>query len=207
MSKVKIKICGLRRLEDIGYVNELKPDFIGFVFAKSKRQVTAKQAAALKAQLAADIKAVGVFVNAQQEEILQLAQQGVIDIIQLHGDEDAAYCTSLKEKTSLPIIKAVRIKDVGSLSGLADFPSDYLLFDTYTPGQYGGTGQRFDLTLVENISKPYFIAGGLDADNVSEVLQNTQAFAVDVSGGVETNGLKDKQKIEAFIANVRGDKK
>ena len=207
MSKVKIKICGLRRLEDIGYVNELKPDFIGFVFAKSKRQVTAKQAAALKAQLAADIKAVGVFVNAQQEEILQLAQQGVIDIIQLHGDEDAAYCASLKEKTRLPIIKAVRIKNAGSLSGLADFPSDYLLFDTYTPGQYGGTGQRFDLTLVENISKPYFIAGGLDADNVSEVLQNTQAFAVDVSGGVETNGLKDQQKIEAFIANVRGDKK
>lgn len=207
MSRVKVKICGLRRLEDIAYVNELKPDFIGFVFAKSKRQVTAKQAAMLKAQLADGIKAVGVFVNAAQEEILQLAQQGVIDIIQLHGDEDAAYCASLKAQAKLPIIKAVRVKDAGSLAGLADFPSDYLLFDTYTPGQYGGTGQRFDLTLVENIDKPYFIAGGLDADNVSEVLKNTKAFAVDVSGGVETKGLKDKQKIEAFIANVRGDKK
>lgn len=207
MSRVKVKICGLRRLEDIAYVNELKPDFIGFVFAKSKRQVTAQQAAMLKAQLADGIKAVGVFVNAAQEEILQLAQQGVIDIIQLHGDEDAAYCASLKAQAKLPIIKAVRVKDAGSLAGLADFPSDYLLFDTYTPGQYGGTGQRFDLTLVENIDKPYFIAGGLDADNVSEVLKNTKAFAVDVSGGVETKGLKDKQKIEAFIANVRGDKK
>ena len=207
MSRVKVKICGLRSLEDIGYVNELKPDFIGFVFAKSKRQVTAKQAAALKAQLADGIKAVGVFVNAQQEEILQLAQQGVIDIIQLHGDEDAAYCASLRAQAKLPIIKAVRVRDAGSLVGLEDFPSDYLLFDTYTPGQYGGTGQRFDLTLVENISKPYFIAGGLKAENVAEVLKNTKAFAVDVSGGVETNGLKDKEKIEAFIANVRGDKK
>ena len=207
MSKVKIKICGLRSLEDIGYVNELRPDFIGFVFAESKRQVTAKQAAVLKAQLAEGIKAVGVFVNALQEKILQLAQQGVIDVIQLHGDEDAAYCASLKAKTSLPLIKAVRVKDAASLAGLENFPCDYLLFDTYTPGRYGGTGQRFDLTLVTQISKPYFIAGGLDAENVSDVLKNTKAFAVDVSGGVETKGLKDKQKIKAFIANVRGDKK
>lgn len=169
--------------------------------------MTAEQAAALKAKLADGIKAVGVFVNAQQEKILQLAQQGIIDVIQLHGDEDAAYCASLRAKAGLPIIKAVRVKDAGSLEGLTAFPSDYLLFDTYTPGQYGGTGQRFDLTLVENISKPYFIAGGLDAENVSEVIKNTKAFAVDVSGGVETKGLKDKQKIKAFIANVRGDKK
>lgn len=207
MSNVKVKICGLRRAEDIAYVNELQPDFIGFVFAKSKRRVTAVQAAQLKAQLLPKIKSVGVFVNAPQEEILQLAQAGTIDYIQLHGDEDAAYCARLRTQTTLPVIKAVRVKDAGSLAGLEAFPCDYLLFDTYTPGQYGGTGQRFDLSLVENIKQPYFIAGGLDAANVAAVLQNTKAFAVDVSGGVETDGFKDKEKIAAFIAHVRGDRK
>lgn len=207
VSELQVKICGLRRAEDIACANELKPDFIGFVFAKSKRQVTPKQAAMLKAQLAPTIKAVGVFVNASIEDILQLAQAGTIDLIQLHGDEDAAYCAKLKQQTDLPLIKAVRVKDAGSLQGLEKIPCDYLLFDTYTPGQYGGTGKRFDLRLVSNINKPYFIAGGLDAENVASVVNKSQAFAVDVSGGVETNGFKDKEKMRAFLAQVRGDSK
>ncbi len=207
MSNTKVKICGLRRNEDIAYVNAYKPDFIGFVFAKSKRQVTAEQAMQLKAQLAPEIKAVGVFVNADVEFILQLVRAQTIDVIQLHGDEDAAYVTKLKALTDAPIIKAIRVKDAASLAGLENYPCDYLLFDTYTPGQYGGTGQRFDLTLVDKISRPYFIAGGLDSGNVAEVLKDTQAFAVDVSGGVETDGVKDKEKIAAFIAQVRGETK
>ena len=207
VNKMKVKICGLRRVEDITYVNDLKPDFIGFVFAKSKRQVTPEQAAQLKARLDKEIKAVGVFVNAAQDEILQLARAKTIDVIQLHGDEDAAYCAGLKAQTELPVIKAIRVKDAASLAGLEKIPCDYLLFDTYTPGQYGGTGKRFDMSLVKNIPKPYFIAGGLDAENVSEVIKKSEAFAVDVSGGVETNGLKDKEKIAAFIAKIRGDSK
>lgn len=203
----KVKICGLRRLEDIAYVNDLKPDFIGFVFAESKRQVTWEQAMQLKAQLAPEIKAVGVFVNALQDEILQLARAKTIDVIQLHGDEDADYCAGLKAQTELPVIKAIRVKDAASLDGLEKIPCDYLLFDTYTPGQYGGTGKRFDMSLVKNIPKPYFIAGGLDTENVSDVIKKSGAFAVDVSGGLETNGFKDKEKIAAFIEKVRGDSK
>lgn len=208
MSNVKIKICGLRRTQDVAYVNKSKPDFAGFVFAKSKRQVTAAQAAKLKAQLAPEIKAVGVFVNAEPEFIAKLAAAGTIDIAQLHGDEDAAYCERLRKLVSVPIIKVVRVKDASSLQGLEKFACDYFLFDTYAADAYGGTGKRFDMQLVDKlkITKPYFIAGGLDADNVSGVLQKTNAFAVDVSGGVETEGYKDPQKIAAFIASVRGEK-
>lgn len=207
MNKVKVKICGLRRTQDVEYVNMLLPDFVGFVFAKSKRQVTAAQAAQLKALLAPQIKAVGVFVNAEQDFIAQLARSGTIDVIQLHGDESTEYCQSLKQLTNLPIIRAVRVKDAASVAAANAYPADYLLFDTYTPGQYGGTGQRFDTTLLDvcGVSKPYFIAGGLDAASVAGVIKNTKAFAVDVSGGVETDGFKDKTKIAAFIANVRGD--
>lgn len=207
MSRVKVKICGLRRSQDVEYVNELLPDFAGFVFAKSKRQVTAAQAAQLKAQLAPSIKAVGVFVNAELDFIAQLAAAGTIDSIQLHGDEDADYCRRLKQLVSLPVIRAVRVKDAAAVAAADAYPCDYLLFDTYTPGQYGGTGQRFDATLLDacGVTRPYFIAGGLDAECVADVIKNTKAFAVDVSGGVETDGFKDKNKIAAFIAQVRGD--
>lgn len=207
MRKVKVKICGLKRAQDIECVNRLLPDYIGFVFAKTKREVTEQQAAQLKAMLNPQIKAVGVFVNAEIDKIVRLAESRTIDVIQLHGDEDAAYCERLRLQTELPIIKAVRVKDAGSFENLQAYPCDYLLFDTYNKGQYGGTGKRFDLALVadEKINKPYFIAGGLEAANVADVLKNSNAFAVDVSGGVETEGLKDPEKIAAFIAEVRGD--
>lgn len=206
MRDVKIKICGLRRTQDVEYVNALLPDFIGFVFAKSKRQVTPALAAQLKAHLAPQIKAVGVFVNAEIDFIAQLAQAGTIDAIQLHGDEDAGYIAALRQKTTLPVIRAVRVRDTQSLAGLEQIDCDYLLFDTYAPGQYGGTGQRFDVALSGvNIPKPYFVAGGLDSANVADVIKNTNAFAVDVSGGVETNGFKDKEKIAAFITKIRRD--
>ncbi len=205
VNKVKVKICGLRRTQDVEYVNTLLPDFAGFVFASSKRQVTAAQAAQLKALLAPQVKAVGVFVNAKADCIAQLAQAGTIDLIQLHGDESAAYCQGLRQLTDLPIIRAVRVKDAATVAAANAYPADYLLFDTYTPGQYGGTGRRFDAALLEKcgVSKPYFIAGGLDADCVADVIKNTKAFAVDVSGGVETDGFKDEKKIAAFIAKVR----
>ena len=202
-----VKICGLSRECDIDYVNSSKPDYVGFVFSNSKRRVTPKQAEKLKLKLSSGIKAVGVFVNEPLELIADLCRQNIIDVVQLHGDEDAAYCERLRLQTELPIIKAVRVKDAGSFENLQAYPCDYLLFDTYTKGQYGGTGKRFDLALMadEKISRPYFIAGGLEAANVADVLKNSNAFAVDVSGGVETEGFKDPEKIAAFIAEVRGD--
>ena len=207
----KVKICGLTRSEDIECANKVKPDFIGMVFyAKSKRTVTAQQAAQLKAQLAPSIKAVGVFVNKDIDFIAKLAQAGIIDLIQLHGDEDGAYVKKLREalaKPALPIIKAIRVRSESSLQGLEEYPVDYFLFDTYKPGHYGGTGERFSLKLEsELIKKPYFIAGGLDAGNVAQVIsENPEAFAVDVSGGVEdaATGFKDAEKMAAFVAQVK----
>ena len=207
----KVKICGLTRSEDIQCANRVKPDFIGMVFyPKSKRAVTAKQAAQLKAQLAPNIKAVGVFVNAEIDFITKLAQTGIIDVIQLHGDEDADYISKLHMKladVSTPIIKAIRVRDAESLRTLEQYSVDFFLFDTYKPGLYGGTGERFNLELENvNIPKPYFIAGGLDASNVAQVIgDNPKAYAVDVSGGVENSatGLKDAQKMTDFVAQVR----
>lgn len=206
---MKIKICGLSRLADIECVNKLQPDFIGFVFfPKSKRAVTMAQAAELKSKLTPSIKAVGVFVNEKIEFILKLAQDGIIDAVQLHGDENAAYCRSLKEQLDLPIIKAVRVKDKNSLLDLAKYPVDYFLLDTYEQGLYGGTGRRWRMQpeWEKQIPEPYFLAGGLNADNVTEAIAKNNAFAVDVSGGVEINGIKNSEKIAAFIAQVRGEK-
>ena len=202
----KIKICGLSRREDIAYVNECKPDFIGFVFyEKSKRAVTLEKALELKGLLDRSIKTVGVFVNAAPEFVAELAALGAIDLIQLHGDEDADYCRQLRLLTDVPLIKAVRVRGKESLVGLEKYPVDYFLFDTYQQGVYGGTGKRFEVELGQDIPKPFFIAGGLDADNVAAVIKKNKPFAVDVSGGVETDGCKDPKKISAFIASVRGE--
>ena len=203
----KVKICGLSRREDIAYVNAFKPDFIGFVFyEKSKRAVTLEKALELKGLLDRSIKTVGVFVNAAPEFVAELVALGAIDLIQLHGDEGADYCRQLRLLTDAPLIKAVRVRGKESLAGLEKYPVDYFLFDTYQAGVYGGTGQRFDVELGRDIPKPFFIAGGLDADNVAAVIKKNKPFAVDVSGGVETDGRKDPEKISAFIASVRGER-
>lgn len=207
MNKIKIKICGLSRTEDIACVNRLLPEFIGFnFFPQSKRYVSPEQAARLKKILSPQIKAVGVFVNADIELIARLAVAKIIDLVQLHGDEDAAYCRNLKRRVQLPLIKAVRVRDEASLKGLENYPADYLLFDPYVQGQYGGTGQRLAVPLKDKIiGRPYFVAGGLNADNALEILRQTNAFAADVCGGVETDGVKDPQKIMEFITKIRGD--
>lgn len=207
----KVKICGLTRIEDIECANKLQPDFIGMVFyPKSKRAVTMEQAAQLKARLNQGIKGVGVFVNAEIAFIVKLARAGIIDIIQLHGDEDELYIRELRQQLAQPniaIIKAIRVRNVESLQKLEKYPVDFFLFDTYKPGLYGGTGERFNLELEQvKIPKPYFIAGGLDAGNVAQLIAaNPKAFAVDVSGGVEdgSSGLKDAQKMAAFVARAR----
>ena len=204
----RVKICGLSRPEDIFQANKLKSDYIGFVFyPKSKRAVTQSQAALLKAMLDKEIKAVGVFVNADIAFIEKLAQLRIIDLVQLHGDEDSLYIQELRKRVYIPIIKAIRVQGEESLQNLRNYPVDFFLFDTYKPGQYGGTGERFNLELEGvTIPKPYFIAGGLDASNVAQVIaENPHAYAVDVSGGVEDSatGLKDAQKMVDFVAQIK----
>ena len=205
----KIKICGLTREADIDIVNELRPDYVGFVFAKSKRQVSRVQALALKARLNPEIKAVGVFVNEAVETVAGIANEATIDLIQLHGDEDAEYCQSLRALTKAPLIKAVRVKDEKSLDGIEAYDCDYYLFDTHSDKEYGGTGKAFDqsVLLSKDFNKPFFIAGGLDAANVAVTIKNTEPYGVDVSGGVETAGYKDYDKVKIFIQQGRAGTK
>ena len=201
----KIKICGLTRTEDIETVNEFLPDYIGFVFAKSRRQVSAEQAKKLKNKLRPAIKAVGVFVNEKPENIAEIANQGIIDLIQIHGDEDAAYCAQLRKLTQAPIIKVVRVQVEDDFAGIEEFDCDYYLFDTLSSKEYGGTGKAFDHSLLYNkeIKKPFFVAGGLNQDNVAAVIEVIKPFGVDTSGGVETEGSKDVNKIKEFIKQGR----
>ena len=199
----KVKICGLTRLSDIDAVNDEKPDYIGFVFAKSRRKVTPAQAMELRSNLAAGIIPVGVFVDETIENILSLVQNDVIDMVQLHGAESEEYIEELKKKTATPIIKAISVKNAGDVQKWASTAADYLLLDS----KGGGTGQTFDWNLIGEVAKPYFLAGGLDMNNIENALNQTASrttpFALDVSSGVETNGLKDPEKIKEFIRRVR----
>lgn len=214
---VKVKFCGIRRAEDVEAVNRLKPDFAGFVLAKSKRQVTLEQASYFKLILDKDIKTVAVLVNMHVEEAASLANSGIVDMLQLHGDENADYIEILKKLTKAKIIKAIRLQPGGAeqnaelmaQAGLAD----YYLFDTFIPDTYGGTGKTFSLSLLNglNIDKPFFLAGGLDSENVSDIVQEVQAdaalhpffYGIDVSSGIEINGFKDSLKMEKFMNVIR----
>lgn len=204
---VKVKICGIKNLQDVQAVNRHKPDFAGFVFYPlSKRYVSLIVARRLKAALNKHIKTVGVFVNAPVEEIAAAAEMGIIDLVQLHGDEGNAYIAELKKICKLPIIKAVRVQDESDIKRADYYNCDYLLFDTYSQSAYGGTGRQFNTQLLKGVKihKPYFIAGGLNADNVRHAIKGLKPFAADVSGGVETDGGKDAAKIKAFIKQVKG---
>ena len=204
---VKVKICGIKNLQDVQAVNKHKPDFAGFVFYPlSKRYVSLIVARRLKAALNRHIKTVGVFVNAPVEEIAAAAELGIIDLVQLHGDEGNAYIAELKKICKLPIIKAVRVQDENDIKRADYYNCDYLLFDTYSQSAYGGTGRQFNTQLLKGVKihKPYFIAGGLNADNVRRAIKDLKPFAADVSGGVETDGGKDAAKIKAFIKQVKG---
>lgn len=195
----KIKLCGLSRPCDIKTANELKPEYIGFVFAqKSKRYVELEKAVQLKQLLSSDIQAVGVFVDETPEVIAELLNSGVIDVVQLHGREDKAYIQRLRQHTDKPIIKAFQIKSQQDLTEAEHCTADYVLLDSGA-----GTGKVFDWTVLKNIRRPYFLAGGLSPDNAGEAIKLLHPFAVDVSSGIETDNLKDKEKAAAFIAAVR----
>ena len=195
----KIKFCGLSRPCDIEAANELRSDYIGFVFApKSKRYVTPQKAMELRRLLHPGILAVGVFVNERPEAIAELLRDGVIDIAQLHGSEDADYITRLRQLTDRPVIQAFGIKTEKDLKETESCSADCVLLDSGA-----GTGTVFDWDLIRNIRRPYFLAGGLDPDNVAEAVRLLRPYAVDVSSGIETDGRKDKSKMAAFAAAVR----
>ncbi len=195
----KIKLCGLSLPCDIEVANELKPDYIGFVFApKSRRYVTYKKAEELKSLLSPDIEAVGVFVNEPSPNIATLLKKGIIDIAQLHGDEDEDYIAELRLLTDKTIIKAFRIKTANDIKIVEQSTADDILLDSGA-----GTGTVFDWDLLKSIQRPYFLAGGLDARNVASAIKTLHPYAVDVSSGIETAGVKDKTKMAAFVAAVR----
>lgn len=199
----RIKLCGLSRPCDITAANALDPEYVGFVFAlNSKRYVTPENAAKLKQLLNPAIKAAGVFVNEHPGAIAHLLSSHVIDIAQLHGDEDEDYIKRLRMLTNQPIIKAFCISTERDATAAKRSTADYVLLDS---GTGAGTGTVFDWNLIKHIQRPYFLAGGLTAENVGRAVRQFHPYAVDVSSGIERNGVKDKNKMAAFVAAVRNE--
>ena len=194
----KIKICGLKRREDIEYVNKYQPDYIGFVFAGKKRKLTYDQVVDLKKYLTSSIQVVGVFVNEDISFVEKLVKEHVIDLVQLHGQEDQKYIQALKEKVDVSIIKAIQIKNEASFNEHYDV--DYYLYDHGT----GGTGESFDWSMLKEVDKPVFLAGGINLLNIDDALKKN-VYALDVSSGVETDGFKDEKKIKKIVRRVRNE--
>ena len=196
----KIKICGLFRPCDIDFVNEAKPDYIGFIlnFPKSHRNLTVEQAAGLKQHLAADIKAVGVFVDQVPETVLTAAEVIGLDVIQLHGHESSAYITDLKGKTALPVWKAFKIRSTDDLADAEDSPADDVILDNGY-----GTGTVFNWSYAASFSRPFILAGGLTPENIPEAIETLQPKLLDISSGVETDKVKDREKIFAAVRAAR----
>lgn len=224
----RIKICGLKRMEDILAVNEYKPEYIGFVFANTKRFVSDELAAELKSALDKRIRAVGVFVNEPTAHVVKLVSEGTIDAIQLHGQENMNYVNQLKEELAkipechIPVIKAVRIdaslevteekeadiikENQRLIDEAKALQVDYLLFDAKVKGSPGGSGKQFDIAGLpsdEAIGMPYFLAGGIGLHNVRQLIAMRNPYGIDVSSAVETDGSKDKEKIKELIETVR----
>lgn len=199
---MKIKLCGMFRDCDIDYANEAKPDYVGFIlgFPKSHRNIDAETARQLRSRLDTGIKAVGVFVNSPETTCAEYANCGIIDVIQLHGDEDADFIRRLRELTGAPIIKAAKIRtpeDIGRVQALG---ADYVLLDNGT-----GTGKMFDHSLLDGaeIRQPFFLAGGLTPENLRQAAESVRPYCVDLSSGVETDRLKDREKMLEAVRVIR----
>ena len=199
----KIKFCGMMRIDDVLAANELNADYIGFVFAPGrKRTVSHESAKQLKEKLNPGIFAVGVFVDQPVDEVASLLRENIIDIAQLHGNEDEEYISELRSVSGRPVIKALqytKFSDEESfLAAIRSSSADYVLIDSGT-----GSGETFPWDTVRRIERPYFLAGGLHPGNVSDAVRMLHPYAVDVSSGIETDGLKDKEKMTAFAASLR----
>lgn len=199
----RIKVCGLKRPEDIESVNLAKPDFCGFIveFPRSPRCVSRELLAELTAQLDPEIIPVGVFVNAPAELPAELAESGVIRAIQLHGQEDEEYIRRLRMLigSDIPVIQAFSVQTAEDLQRAAESSADYVLLDQGS----GGTGKTFDWSLAEGFTRPFILAGGLATDNLAEAIERLSPWAVDLSSSLEIGGLKDRDKIIEAVNIVR----
>ncbi len=200
-SSVKIKLCGMMCRNDIMTANELLPDYIGFIFVSDRKRYVTKEAAAdMRRILDPRIRAVGVFIDETPEAVAELCREGIIDSAQLHGSEDDGYISRLRALTDTPIIKAFRIRSSSDAASAARSTADAVLLDAGTGG-----GRTFDWSLIKGFPRPYFLAGGLDPENVARAISGTspRPYAVDVSSGIETDGRKDASKMRAFVRAVR----
>ncbi|VTY43116.1 bifunctional indole-3-glycerol-phosphate synthase TrpC/phosphoribosylanthranilate isomerase TrpF [Veillonella atypica] len=207
----KVKMCGISKVDTIPAVVEAKPDYMGLVFAPSKRQVTMEQAKMLVEALynqckeqnnTVSIKTVGVFVNETLDNLVAIAREANLDAVQLHGDEDEAFIQSLKERTNVEVWKAVQIRSAADAEVWIDSSADMLLFDAYHKGERGGTGDVFDWSCLDTFERPFMLAGGIDSTNVARAIRTVRPYGIDISSGIETNGVKDDEKIIAFTKIV-----
>ena len=215
----KVKMCGISKVETIPAVVEAKPDYMGLVFAPSKRQVTVDQAKTLVEELHKqytkrynngaeqsnndEIKTVGVFVNETLDNLVTIATEVNLDVVQLHGDEDEAFIQSLKERTNVEVWKAVQIRSAADAEAWIDSRADMLLFDAYHKDERGGTGEVFDWSCLDEFERPFMLAGGIDSTNVARAIRTVRPYGIDISSGIETDGVKDDEKIKAFTNIVR----
>ena len=215
----KVKMCGISKVETIPAVVEAKPDYMGLVFAPSKRQVTVEQAKILVEELhkvyvkkyGSDteqdkddtIKTVGVFVNETVDNLVTIANEVNLDAVQLHGDEDETFIQSLKERTNVEVWKAVQIRSAVDAEAWIDSSADMLLFDAYHKDERGGTGEVFDWSSLDEFERPFMLAGGIDSTNVARAIRTVRPYGIDISSGIETNGVKDDEKIKAFTNIVK----
>ena len=208
----KVKMCGISKVETIPAVVEAKPDYIGLVFAPSKRQVTVEQAKILIEELHKQcinhydtkvVKTVGVFVNETLDNLVRIADTANLDAVQLHGDEDETFIQSLKERTNVEVWKAVQIRTAADAEKWIDSSADMLLFDAYHKDERGGTGEVFDWSSLDAFERPFMLAGGIDSTNVARAIRTVRPYGIDISSGIETNGVKDDEKITAFTKIVK----
>ena len=190
----KLKICGLKRLEDIEYVNELKPDYIGFILTPGfKRSIDIKTAELLKSHLSKDINAVGVFVNDSREKIEYFVKNGIIDTVQLHGCETPEFCKNF----DVPVIKYFNPEGFDEIE---NYDTDYYLFDSGT-----GTGKKFDWSILPKSEKPFFLAGGINKNNLKSAIDTVKPYCIDLSSAVETDGCKDYNKIKEIMEIMKNE--
>ncbi|EPD79394.1 hypothetical protein HMPREF1477_01022 [Veillonella sp. HPA0037] len=208
----KVKMCGISKVETIPAVVEAKPDYMGLVFAPSKRQVTVEQAEILVEELHKQcinhydtkvVKTVGVFVNETLDNLVRIADTANLDAVQLHGDEDEAFIQSLKERTNVEVWKAIQIRSAADVEKWIDSSADMLLFDAYHKDERGGTGEVFDWSSLDTFERPFMLAGGIDSTNVARAIRTVRPYGIDISSGIETNGVKDDEKITAFTKIVK----
>lgn len=221
----KIKMCGISKVETIPAIVDAKPDYMGLVFAPSKRQVTVDQAKSLVKELHKQygnrysrdevqcsnqtlihqefIKTVGIFVNETLDNLVTIATEVNLDAVQLHGDEDEAFIQSLKERTNVEVWKAVQIRSAADAEKWIDSSADMLLFDAYHKDERGGTGEVFDWSCLDEFERPFMLAGGIDSTNVARAIRTVRPYGIDISSGIETEGVKDDEKIKAFTNIVR----